>query len=179
MEVALAVGARVVALGRSEGKLAEMARRLGVGERFAYVVMTGELEVDVAAILAKTEGRRGAEVFNDWTPGGMERPPYLEAGVRALKMGGRVVLSGGSSGNAVIPYTLAVHKNLSAAGQWVSSRRTLDRVVSMVTSGMLNIGVGSGAKVATFGLGEHEEAIDHAEKTGGWKDYTVVTPNKE
>lgn len=180
VEIALAVGANVVALGRSEEKLAEMQRRLdGAGDRFSYVVMTGDVDADVAAILAKTERGAGADVFNDWTPAAMERPPYFDAAVRALKSGGRVVLSGGSSGSAAVPYTLAVHKGLKIMGQWMSSRHTLDRVISMVTSGLLKIGVESGAKVATFSLDEHEEAITHAEKNGGWRNYTLVTPNSE
>ncbi|KAF4540112.1 putative quinone oxidoreductase [Lasiodiplodia theobromae] len=179
VEIALAVGANVVALGRSEEKLAEMQRRLGAGDRFSYVVMTGDVDADVAAILAKTERGAGADVFNDWTPAAMERPPYFDAAVRALKSGGRVVLSGGSSGSAAVPYTLAVHKGLKIMGQWMSNRHTLDRVISMVTSGLLKIGVESGAKVATFSLDEHEEAIAHAEKNGGWRNYTLVTPNTE
>lgn len=179
VEIALAVGANVIALGRSEQKLAEMRRRLNAGDRFSYVVMTGDVDADVAAILAKTERGAGAEVFNDWTPAAMERPPYFDAAVRALKSGGRVVLSGGSSGSAAVPYTLAVHKGLKIMGQWMSNRHMLDRVISMVTSGLLKIGVESGAKVATFSLDEHEEAIAHAEKNGGWRDYTLVTPNSE
>ncbi|KAF9632481.1 hypothetical protein BFW01_g3343 [Lasiodiplodia theobromae] len=179
VEIALAVGANVIALGRSEEKLAEMQRKLDAGDRFSYVVMTGDVDADVAAILAKTERGAGADVFNDWTPAAMERPPYFDAAVRALKAGGRVVLSGGSSGNAAVPYTLAVHKGLKIMGQWMSNRHTLDRVISMVTSGLLKIGVESGAKVATFSLDEHEEAIAHAEKNGGWRNYTLVTPNTE
>lgn len=176
VEVALAAGANVIALGRSEDKLLAMQGDLGRPARLRYVVMSGDRARDTAAIIAQTPEGRGADVYNDWTPGGMQEPPYMDAAVRALKTGGRVVLSGGAAGSASIPYALMVHKGLHAMGQWMCSRSTLERLIVMVTQDMLSIGRASGAQVATFTLDEHEAAVKHAGKHGGWRNYTVITP---
>lgn len=67
--------------------------------------MTGDVEIDTAAILRQTPNGSGAEVYNDWTPGELTGPaPYLSAAVPVLKRGGRVVLRGGSSANLPVPY---------------------------------------------------------------------------
>ncbi|KAH8204743.1 hypothetical protein TruAng_001077 [Truncatella angustata] len=177
VELALAIGANVIALGRNESKLEEMKRALGSPPQFDYVVMSGDSEKDTAAILERTPNGAGAEVYNDWTPGNMAKPPYLQAGLRSLKTGGTAVLSGGASQNGQIPYAYMVHKNLTVSGKWMSSPQTLQHVITLITQGVLRIGRNGGAKVAVYNLDDHHEAFNNAEKTGGWRDYTIITPN--
>ncbi|KAG5766358.1 hypothetical protein H9Q72_005577 [Fusarium xylarioides] len=64
-KIALALGANVIAIGRSEIKLAYLKQQLGNYERFSYVVMTGDDKVDAAVIRKASPDGRGVKVYND------------------------------------------------------------------------------------------------------------------
>ncbi|KAK4464524.1 hypothetical protein QBC42DRAFT_344595 [Cladorrhinum samala] len=198
VEIALALGAgTVIILGRDEGKLGEMKRRLLLslqspagaggssrrrpGQKVEYVVMSGDEEADAESIKAKTPRGEGADLYNDWTPGAAERPPYLAAAVRAMKKRGRVVLSGSPSGKLELPYAYVVGRDLQLTGKNMFSRQATYDLIRLVEQGRLDVGSdksGAGVDVKVFGLEEHQAAIKHAEG-GGWRNYTVVSPNKE
>ncbi|WQF77577.1 Putative GroES-like superfamily, alcohol dehydrogenase-like, NAD(P)-binding domain superfamily [Colletotrichum destructivum] len=177
VEVALTVGCNVVALGRSEAKLAAMREKLGGNARLRTVLMTGDEDADAAAILAATPYGAGADVYNDWTPGGLKNPPYLGAALRTLKREGRVVLSGGASETLPMPYAQFGLKNLKLLGKWMCERRTLLQVISMIEGGQLRIGKESGSEIKVFTLDQHEEATEFARVNGGWRNYTVIAPS--
>lgn len=180
VEIALAVGANVIALGRSEAKLEAMKDKLGSPPQLSYVVMTGDTETDTAAILRQTPNGAGAEVYNDWTPGELAGPaPYLSAAVRVLKRGGRVILSGGSSANLPVPYAYVGMQDIQIKGKWMCSKKTLEQVIRMIEQARLRIGLESGSELAEFTLDEHDQAIEHARRYSGWRSYTVLLPNAE
>ncbi|WYZ35032.1 hypothetical protein EsH8_I_001308 [Colletotrichum jinshuiense] len=177
VEIALTVGCNVVALGRSENKLAAMRKKLNNNPRLKTVVMTGDDEADAAAILAATPNGAGADVFNDWTPGELKNPPYLNAALRTLKREGRIILSGGASETLTIPYAMVGIKNLKLQGKWMCERPTLLQLINMIEGGQLMIGEESGTEVEVFSLDQHHEATEYARVNGGWRNYTVIAPN--
>lgn len=177
VELALILGANVIALGRNQERLVSMKEKLGNPPCLTHVVMTGDHEADTTAILQATPNSTGADVYNDWTPGSLTSAPFLSSAVRALRRKGRVVLSGGTPGCLAIPYAFVVHKDLKVMGKWMCSRQTLTRLISMIEQGQLKIGVESGAEVSVFGLEDHQQATEHAAKYGGWRNYTVINPN--
>lgn len=180
VEIALAVGANVIALGRSEEKLEAMRTKLGSPPQLSYVVMTGDIETDTAAILQQTPNSSGAEVYNDWTPGELAGPaPYLSAAVRVLKRGGRVVLSGGSSANLPVPYSFVGMQDIQVKGKWMCNKKTLEQIIRMIEQARLRIGLESGSELAEFALDQLDQATEHAKKNGGWRNYTVLLPNKD
>lgn len=179
VELALLLGANVIALGRDKKKLERLKGQLGDPDRFQYVVMTGAEEVDASAILAATPNGQGVEVFNDWTSGSLETPPFFSAALKALKPEGRVVLSGAPSGQISIPYAYAMHKNLHIIGKIMVEREGIESTIRMVESGFLKMGTLAGAEVTCFPLEKHHEALEHARRYGGYKNYTFVTPNAE
>ncbi|TDZ36002.1 Alcohol dehydrogenase 1 [Colletotrichum spinosum] len=176
VEIALAIGANVIALGRNEEKLAAMQKKIN-NPRLQYVIMTGDEEADMKAILDKTPDGEGAEVYNDWTPGELPQPLYLGAASRVLKLGGRVVLSGGTMGGlGAINYAEAVFKDLHIIAKWVCHRRTLELLLRMITQGLLRIGVESGTVTKEFNLDQVEEAKEYAKNFGGWRHYVSMVP---
>lgn len=179
VELALLLGANVIALGRNQQKLEHLKSQLGSPERFQYIVMTGHEEEDAARILAATPNGQGAEVFNDWTSGSLVTPPFFEAAFKTLKPEGRVILSGAPSGKVSLPYAYAMHKNLKIIGKVMVEREGIESTIRMVESGFLKIGRLAGAEVASFPLEMHHEAVEHAGKYGGFKNYTFVVPNPE
>ncbi|KAK5048704.1 hypothetical protein LTR84_005796 [Exophiala bonariae] len=178
-EIALLLGAQVVALGRDTKKLESLAQHLGNTDRFKYVVMTGDVQKDTAAIKGATLRGEGAEVFNDWAPGILQDSPYWTAAFLALKPRGRVVLSGAPSGNVSIPYALAMHHCLSINGQAMCSPQTIDQTIRLVEAGTLKLGRKSGAEIAIYPLDRYHEAEENAVQNGGFRNYTYVTPNVE
>ncbi|KAF4944050.1 hypothetical protein FSARC_14780 [Fusarium sarcochroum] len=92
VELALAIGGDVIGVGRFKKELKNMKDILD-NAQFAYVVMTGDQEVDTAAILGATKNELGADIVSDWSPGCLPEPPYLSTMVGTLKNDGRVVLS--------------------------------------------------------------------------------------
>jgi NADPH:quinone reductase-like Zn-dependent oxidoreductase len=175
VEIALALGANVVALGRTEEKLAGLRKVLGDPERLQTVVMTGKPEKDVATLQQLLPD--GVDVHNNWTPTGATEAIYLSTVAAVLKRNARVVLSGGTNTTEGLPNGLMVLKDISVAGKFMYSPKTVERVIGFVSSGLLKIGERSGAVVRSFGLEQSLEAIEVATKHGTWKDYTVVTPH--
>ncbi|KAF6789064.1 isopropanol dehydrogenase, partial [Colletotrichum sojae] len=176
LEISLALGANVIAIGRNEEKLAAMHKRIN-HPRLQYVAMTGNYEVESKAILEKTPDGAGGEVYNDWTPGELPSPVYLAVASSVLKCEGRVVLSGGTMGGlGGINYAEAVFKDLQIIAKWVCHRKTLEQVIGMVTQGLLRIGAESGTVTREFPLDEAEEGKEYARNYGGWRHYTVLCP---
>ncbi|KAH6667716.1 hypothetical protein B0J14DRAFT_170730 [Halenospora varia] len=179
VELALAIGANVVALGRSEDKLRMMKQKLNNNPLLTYVVMTGDQTADTAAILKATPEGHGANVYNDWTPGGFPAPLFLSAAVGTLKQGGRIILSGGAQGAPDVSYFLFMIRSLSITGKWMCSRETLFKVIKMIEHGQLKMGTETGSKYTVFPMEEYEQAAKHAAENGAWRQYTVVVPNPE
>jgi NADPH:quinone reductase-like Zn-dependent oxidoreductase len=177
VEIALTIGCNVVALGRNASKLAEMQKKLNNHPCLKAVIMTGDDAIDTAAILAATPKGAGADVYNDWTPGELKNPPFLNAALRAIKPEGRVILSGGASETLTIPYAELVFKNLKLKGKWMCGRSTMLQLIRMIEGGQLRIGKESGSEIKVFTLDQHNDATDFARENGGWRKYTVVAPN--
>jgi len=156
VEMVLTIGANVVALGRNKDKLAAMKQKLGNNTQLTYVVMTGNKDADTAAILKATPSGRGADVYNDWTLGELYSLSFLGAAVEVLKMGGRVILSGGSPGSLEIPYSMLVCRNITLMGKWMCSRQTLFKLIKSVKQSQLEIGTDSSSQLTVFSFEEHE-----------------------
>ncbi|KAG2419166.1 hypothetical protein HFD88_002272 [Aspergillus terreus] len=177
-DVALARGANVIALGRSEEKLHQLAKQLGNHERFSYAVMTGDLVSDAVAIREATPGGRGVEVYNDWASGELTGSPFFSAAIRAVRPGGRIVLSGGPAGDLQVPYTLAMHLNLQIIGKLMVTRTGIDLTLKMANSGVLKLGKRGGSTHNVFTLEQHQEAFRQAKKNSGFRVYTDIAPNE-
>ncbi|KAJ4179781.1 hypothetical protein NW767_014554 [Fusarium falciforme] len=177
-EMALVLGANVIAIGRSEENLASLAKQLGNHERFSYFVMTGDDEVDAAATRKASPDGRGVEVYNDWASGSLTGSPYFSAAIRALRPEDRVVLSGAPSGSIAVPYTRVLHQNIKIIGKAMVTRKGIDLTIKMVNSGVLKLGKRGGSSHKVYRLEEHHAAFQNAKKNSGFRVYTDIAPNK-
>lgn len=175
-DVALALGANVIAIGRNRAHLEDLARKLGHHERFRYVVMTGDDAVDAAAIMKASPQGRGVEVYNDWAPAAVDGSPFFSAAIQTVRPEGRVVLSGAPSGHIRVPYTLVMHKNIRVIGKVIVSRGGLEQTIKMVESGLLTLGKRGGSTHDVYSLQDHHEAFVKA-KSCGFRVYTDIAPN--
>lgn len=176
-EVALNLGANVIAIGRSERKLDILKKQLGNHERLQTIVMTGDEAADVAAIRAATPRGRGVDVYNDWASGALSGSPFFATAIQTVKNKGRVVLSGAPSGSINVPYAFVMHQNISITGKLGVDREGINLTISLVESDVIRLGTHGGATHALYGLEEHEEAFKAAKSTGGFKVYHDITPN--
>ncbi|KAI1270132.1 GroES-like protein [Xylariaceae sp. FL1019] len=171
VEVAAAAGARVIALGRNEAKLAELKAHI---PRVETVVITGDVAVDAAAI--QVFGL--ADAFIDFTPHAVDKEPsHIESAILSLRKRGRVALMGGTSAKISLPYLEMVTKSLEIKAKWMYTRPEIRRLVKMVETGLLKIGKGAGHQVlGRFKLEEWEKAFEEAPRHTGWGTNVIFTP---
>jgi alcohol dehydrogenase len=165
--VALAMGAaRVVAPGRNEKMLDELARRFG--DRVRTVRLTGQAE-DEQRMRSAAEGP--IDVMLDMLPPAAGPAPVMAAAMTVREFG-RVVLMGGVREDLALPYRWLMRNSITVRGQWMFPRAAAPGLVSLARSGLLDL---SQYQVTEFPLDEVNQAVAHA---AGDKPFslTVVRP---
>ncbi|KAK2807959.1 hypothetical protein FQN50_005201 [Emmonsiellopsis sp. PD_5] len=174
VDVAVAMGANVVACGRNEVALARLVEVHGA-DRVRTVVLKGDVEVDHKAMV-DAYGRE-ADVFFDISPPQAEKSTHVRSGFMSLRQYGRAVLMGVINADIAIPYSVAVWKNLTIRGQYMYEREDVNKLVKMAESGVLKIGRKAGAVVAgQFKIEDFEEAIKCAFDHQAAGQMTLLTP---
>jgi alcohol dehydrogenase len=167
--VALAMGAGIVlATGRNEATLGDLARRFGT--RVRPVQLSGDAEEDIARIRGVARGPidRVLDIL----------PPLPDAGpVRAALMSvrpnGSVVLMGGLGVDVAIPYRWIMRNNITIRGQWMYPREAVPRFIALVRSGLLSLDY---TDIQEFPLARINEAIIQAAAHRGAFRLTVLRP---
>jgi NADPH2:quinone reductase len=162
IEIAKAMGARVIAAASSDDKL-EICRALGADEVVNYDA------VDLKEALKTLTGGRGVDVVYDCVGG-----PYAEPAVRALAWQGRFLVVGFAAGDIPkLPLNLLMLKGADAIGVFwgeavkrdpAGHRANMIDVLRWVSEGKLAPRI-----QATYPLAEIREAIgviDRREATG-------------
>jgi threonine dehydrogenase-like Zn-dependent dehydrogenase len=159
VKVALAMGAKVIAIGRNQHVLKKLAEH----ERVDYVPMTG----DAAEMTAALKKFGPIDVYFDISPPQAADSKHMKVCILALKHSGRVSLMGGLLGDVAIPHAFVMACDITLKGKWMYNRDDILSMIRLVESGILKIGESAGTKVAgKFGLEEWEEAFNTAsEKT--------------
>jgi len=106
VHTALAMGARVVALGRNAESLAKLKK---LSDRVETVQMTGNLDEEIAA-LAKF-GR--ADAYLDISPAEAANSTHIKACILSLRHGARVSLMGGLLGDLPIPHRFIMRNDIT------------------------------------------------------------------
>ncbi|KAJ6558028.1 alcohol dehydrogenase [Mycena capillaripes] len=168
---ALAMGARVVAMGRN----AEALERLKAfnPDRIRTVLNTGDVMVDTKE-LAK-DGP--ADVFLDLAPAEAVKSTHLQSGILALRPGGRVSLMGGQTDLIPLPISVIMLRNLTLKGKFMYTKEDLRVLITLVETGYLKLGEAGGIKtVGKFPLEQFEAAFETAAKNNGLGSQTVLAP---
>jgi NADPH:quinone reductase-like Zn-dependent oxidoreductase len=103
--VALAMGARVIAMGRNVQSLERLKK---ISDRVETVRITGNLEEEVKE-LAKFGP---ADAFFDISPADAANTTHVKAGILSLRHAGRVSLMGGFKGDVAIPHRAVMRKDI-------------------------------------------------------------------
>ena len=173
VHIALAMGARVIAMGRNRTVLAELKK---LSDRIETVEISGSVQEDTNA-LAKLGS---LDVFFDISPPTASKSSHIAAGIASLRPGGRISLMGGLRGNIELPYSLMTHNGLTIKGTFMNTAQQAKELIKTVESGTLRIGFKAGMKVmGKFGLEDWEKALDTAAAESGPGRSVYFVPNGE
>ncbi|KAF7185293.1 Alcohol dehydrogenase 4, mitochondrial [Pseudocercospora fuligena] len=171
VKVALAMGGRVIAMGRNREAL-ESLKKMGEG-RVEIVPITGDMTADSQSLKACFGGKGRIDAYFDIGPPEAEGNTHIKSAILALSHGARVSLMGGYRGDISIPHATVMHKNLRLYGKWMYEREDVRDLVQMVESGVLRL---DGEVVGEFGLEEWKAAWDCAAENAGPGRYVVIKP---
>jgi alcohol dehydrogenase len=171
--VALAMGAGcVIAPGRNETMLAELAKRFG--PRLRPVPLIGEETTDRERMKQAAPGPIDC-VLDILPPSASVKP--VRAAVMTVREFGRIVLMGGvgmlGGDDLALPYPWIMRNNISLRGQWMYPRDANVRLINLIRRGLLDLGHFS---VTDFALDQANEAVAHAAAHGGPFKLTVIRP---
>ena len=174
--VALAMGAgRVVAPGRNDRVLAELAQRLG--PRVLPVRLTGDEEADRAAIQTAADGP--IDVVLDLLPPSAPAAAARTAAM-AVRQFGRIALMGGvgmlGGDDLALPYPWLMRNCITIKGQWMYPASALAGMVRLIRSGLLDLRCWD---LKTFPLSAANEAVAAAADWGGPFRAVVMEPRSQ
>jgi threonine dehydrogenase-like Zn-dependent dehydrogenase len=170
--VALAMGARVVAAGRSKGKLEALRGRVEAcvpGARVEILAWTGDEEGDTAAL--KAFGTIDAVL--DLTPPQGAESLHLRSATSALRRGGRVSVMGFVD-KVAVPWTL-VGRNITVKGKLMYEREDVLLLIKMLERGLFPVGKAL-VETKVFGLDEWQAGMDEAAEWSGLGKQVVFVP---
>ena len=169
VEVASAMGARVLAVGRNKEVLQRLAQSI---PRVVPVELTGDTAKDTE-ILAKFGT---IDAMMDFTPASVASPLYLDAGIGVISAGGRIVLMGFAYGNLTAPYAPMVLKRLTIRAQYMYERDDIRGLIKLIDLGILKLGKQAGRElVGNYALEEWKQAFESCRSTTWGKD-VVISP---
>ncbi|KAL2126212.1 hypothetical protein VTI74DRAFT_1414 [Chaetomium olivicolor] len=161
VQIAVALGARVVAVGRSQAKLEKVQQVFPAG-RVEIVQTTGDVKADTAAL--KRFGP--VDAYFDMSPAEAKGSSHLRSCFLALRKYGRACMMGVVHQDLAVPYPVLTLNSLVVKGLFMYEREDIRLLIKMVEAGILNIGKEGGNEVVgKFKLEESDEAFALASKT--------------
>ncbi len=171
--VALGMGAGcVIAPGRNEAMLEDLARRFG--PRVRTVRLTGNEAEDRERMKQAAPGPIDCVI--DLLPPSAGTKP-VRAAAMTVRQFGRVVLMGGvgmlGGDDLALPYPWIMRNCISIIGQWMYPPEANMRLAALVRSGLLDL---SQWEITAFDLDHANEAVAHAAAHGGPFRADVIQP---
>lgn len=174
VHIALAMGARVIAMGRNEAALAEL-KKLAEPGRVETVKISGDVQEDINA-LAKFGP---LDVYFDISPRPASKSSHIRAGIMSLGPGGRMSLMGGIPDDIGIPYWHITHNGLTIKGTFMNTIQQAKDLIKLIERGVLKIGSRAGMEVTgKYKLEDWEQAFRAAAEGGPGKSVQFI-PNGE
>ncbi|XXG96202.1 hypothetical protein Hte_002483 [Hypoxylon texense] len=173
VHVALAMGARVIAMGRNEKILAEL-KAVAPG-RVETVVLSGNVETDVANIAKYGP----VDVYQDFSPPMATNKSHIQAGILSVRPGGRVNFMGNVK-DLEVPYIAIVYNGLRIQGTLMYSREQAQDFIKLIESGTMKLGPEAGLTTkGVFKLEEWEAAFETSVKEAGAGRAVYFAPNQD
>jgi threonine dehydrogenase-like Zn-dependent dehydrogenase len=171
VQVAVAMGARVIAMGRNEKELARLKEHVESGTAGASVEtvkITGDVDADAVAL--QKFGVIDAVI--DFTPPFASKSTHFQSAMRSLRRGGRCSLMGFVQ-DVIHWNTIAL--NITLKGKLMYDREDIIMFVKMLERGMFPKGKAF-VDVQTFGLQDWKEAFAAAATHAGVGKVVTIAP---
>ncbi|KAI0427966.1 alcohol dehydrogenase [Xylaria sp. FL1042] len=172
VDVAVALGARVVAASRSAAGLARLKEIYP--DAVETVQLTGDIETDGVAL-----GAFGpVDAVVDVSPPAATGATNLAAALSVLGDRGRVALVGGRGDETLpIPYLKAMVNSWTIKGSYMYSREDLEGVVRLAEAGLMKLGKRAGHVVqGVYSLDDFIAAIDKAVEAASPGSLVYIKP---
>ena len=171
--VALGMGAAcVIATGRNDKVLADLARRFG--RRVRTVTMHGDEEADRQRIFKAVPGP--IDCVLDLLPPAAS-PGQVRTALLTVRPHGRVVLMGGvgwAGGPGVdLPYAWMMRNCITVHGQWMYPPHAAALMAGLIRAGLVDLGQ---FEVTAFDLDHANDAVAHAAANSGPFRMTLIQP---
>ena len=171
---ALAMGARVIAMGRDMQTLEQLKTTCEpeLASRISLVQNTGDVDADVKALTA--DGM--ADVFFDISPGKASNSTHYKSCVQALRRGGRMSLMGAHT-ELPLPTLRIMLYDIKVHGKWMYFKEDIRKLIRLLEYGFMKLGRTAGVQtVGAFGLEEFDKAFEAAAKMRGAFLQTIIAP---
>ncbi|KAF2457567.1 hypothetical protein BDY21DRAFT_303712 [Lineolata rhizophorae] len=172
VQVAVAMGARVIAMGRNESELARLKEHVTKGTPGANVEtvkITGDDDTDTAALQACGT----IDAVLDISPPAAAKSTYLKSAIRALRRNGRCSMMGYVMD--FMPGVKVMGSNITLKGKLMYEREDMLQFVKMLESGLFPKGK-EFVDTKAFGLENWKEGFDVAAEYTGVGRSVVFTP---
>jgi threonine dehydrogenase-like Zn-dependent dehydrogenase len=164
---ALAMGARVIAMGRNADALAALKK---LGPKVETIQIVNDMEKEMAEL--KKFGT--IDAFFDISPPAAQNSTHFKSAILSLAPEGRVSLMGGLLDDFSIPHRFIMRRNITLKGKWMYYRHDITSFIKMVELGVFNLDI---VKVTgKFPLEEWKEAFDSAAKNSGIGEIAILSP---
>jgi threonine dehydrogenase-like Zn-dependent dehydrogenase len=170
--VAISLGARVIAMGRNEEKLARLKEHVLAGSPNAQIE-TVKMTGDEAADTATLQSFGTIDAVLDFTPPQASKSSHLRSATSALRRNGRVSMMGFVE-QPMVPWTF-VGKNITIKGKLMYEREDIVQFVKMLEGGLFPRG-GAFVDTKAFSLDDWKEGLDVAAVRTGIGRQVVLLP---
>jgi threonine dehydrogenase-like Zn-dependent dehydrogenase len=168
---AVAMGARVIAMGRNEQELARIRAHVLRSSPHApieTVKLTGDEDTDAMALQALGP----VDAVLDFSPPAAAQSSHVRSAIRALRRGGRVSLMGYNE-NPMHPSVMA--RNITLKGKLMYEREDIVLFMKMLEAGLFPRGKDF-VRTRVFDLEDWQEAFDVGATYMGIGKYAVFVP---
>ncbi|KAI9715797.1 MAG: hypothetical protein M1828_000702 [Chrysothrix sp. TS-e1954] len=168
--VALAMGARVIAMGRNPDRLKQLA---AMSDQVDVVPISNDVEKDLSALRAFGT----IDAFFDISPTVAAKSSHIKSAIKSLRKGGRVSLMGGFFEDIEIPFRHVMHQDITIKGKWMYNRSDIVGMIKLVETGNLRLGEKSGFRICgKFALEDWKKAFESAASHAGPGELTIFNP---
>ena len=169
--VAVAMGARVIAVGRNLEVLKELQETF---PQIKIAQLRGDVDADAEAITQHGP----VDAYLDISPPQANETTHIQSCLKTLRPYGRVSLMGINMKDIAIPYVTAMFMNLTIGGQYMYENEDVRGIIKLAESGALQLNEKGGVKVAgEYKLEDVESSFEAAEANAGPGKIVVLTPH--
>lgn len=174
VNVARAMGATVLAMGRNTAVLERIASRSPRGA-VRPVPNTGDMQADLAALRAAAAGP--IDAYLDFSPPQAAASTHLRSCFLALGKYGRAVMMGMLSSDLPVSYLHFGLQNQTVRGQFMYERADVRGLIRLAEKGLLRLGAEGGYELrGKYKLDEIDECFRATAAGSEAGQYVLITP---